>query len=396
MKPSSEPGVILPGEPAPDRVLVLAPTGRDAEMVHARLLAADLPAEICADLDTLLAAISSGVGAAIIAQEALSPHGTEALLVALEAQEPWSDIPVLLLTEAATRRGPPVQMGTALFERTNVTLLERPLRMQFFLSMVRSALRARRRQYQMRDLYRDLERAVQLSDLFVSILGHDLRTPLGAVMLSAETIIRLSPDSRALRPASRILTAVDRMARMIEQLLDYARVRQGHGIPLQPRAAHLGEICRPLVQEIEDAHPQASLVVREAGDLSGVWDPDRLAQVVSNLVGNAVSHGTAGHAVEFDLDGSDPLLVRLRVHNAGRIPADAVSTLFDAFKRTPSPQIARAGKAGLGLGLFIAREIVRAHGGDIEVRTSDEDGTTFEVSLPRRALPGDVSIPGTP
>lgn len=388
--------MILPSEPAPDRVLVLAPTGRDAAMMQDRLLAADLPAEICADLDTLLATISSGAGAAVIAQEALSPRGTEALLAALEAQEPWSDIPVLLLTEAAARKGPRVHRAAALFERTNVTVLERPLPVQFFLGTVRAAVRARRRQYQMRDLYRDLERAIQLSDLFVSILGHDLRTPLGAVMLSAETIIRLAPDSRALRPASRILTVVHRMTRMIEQLLDYARVRQGHGIPMQPRSANLGEICHPIVQEIEDAHPQASLVVRETGELSGVWDPDRLAQVMSNLVGNAVQHGAPGGAVEIELDGSDPILVRLRVHNAGSIPEDVVPTLFEGFKRAAWQASARTGKAGLGLGLFIAREIVRAHGGDVGVRSSDAHGTTFEVTLPRQPMPGDLSISSTP
>ncbi len=384
--------MILPSDPAPDRVLVLAPTGRDAEIMQGRLLAADLPSEICADLDTLLAAISCGAGTAVIAQEALSLRSSEALLAALEAQEPWSDIPVLLLTEAASQKRPRVHLAAAFFERTNVTLLERPLPVQFFLSTVRSAVRARRRQYQMRDLNRDLERAVQLSDLFVSILGHDLRTPLGAVMLSAETIIRLSPDSRALRPASRILTAVDRMTRMIEQLLDYARVRQGHGIPLQPRSTDLGEICRPVVEEIEDAHPQARLVVREAGDLAGSWDPDRLAQVVSNLVGNAVQHGIPGSAIAIELDGADATLVRLRVQNAGSIPENAVPTLFEAFKRAALSAAARTGKAGLGLGLFIAREIVHAHGGTLYVHSSDADGTTFEVTLPRQSLPADISI----
>lgn len=388
--------MILPGDPAPDRVLVLAPTGRDAEIMQGRLLAANLPSELCADLDVLLAAISCGAGAAIIAHEALSARSSEALLAALEAQEPWSDLPVLLLTEAASPKRSRVPLPTALFERTNVTLLERPLPVQFFLSTVRSAVRARRRQYQMRDLNRDLERAVQLSDLFVSILGHDLRTPLGAVMLSAETIIRLSPDSRALRPAGRILTAVDRMTRMIEQLLDFARVRQGHGIPLQPRAADLGEICRPIVQEIEDAHPQARLAVRVVGDLAGIWDPDRLAQVVSNLAGNAVHHGSPGSTVAVELDGAHASLVRLRIHNGGSIPADAMPTLFEAFKRAALNGAARTGKAGLGLGLFIAREIVHAHGGNLGVRSSDADGTTFEVTLPRQSMPGDLTVSITP
>jgi two-component system sensor histidine kinase/response regulator len=382
--------VILPGDPAPDRVLILTPTGQDAEMIRARLLGADLPCEVCSDMDALLAGIASGAGAVMVAQEALSLYDAEALLAALEAQEPWSDIPMLILIEATSKKQPRIHPVVARFERTNVTLLERPLPIQLFLSAVRSAVRARRRQYEMRNLYRDLERAVQLSDLFVSILGHDLRTPLGAIRLSAETIVRLSAESRALRPAGRILRSADRMTRMIEQLLDYARVRQGHGIPLQPGPANLGEICRPVFQEIEDAHPQARLLVQEMGDLSGVWDSDRLAQVVSNLVSNAVQHGIPGGDVAVELDGRDATAVRLRVHNAGSIPADAVATLFEAFKQAPAQQAPGTRKPGLGLGLFIAREIARAHGGDLGVRSSEVDGTTFEVTLPRQAQQGDV------
>ena len=381
--------MVLPSDPAPDRVLVLTPTGRDAEMVQERLLAASLSCDICSDMGALLAGISSGVGAVVIAQEALSRRDVEALLAVLEAQEPWSDVPVLLLLEAA-KKYPRASPAVAHFESTNVTLLERPMPVQLLLSTVRSAVRARRRQYQMRDLYRDLERAVQLSDLFVSILGHDLRTPLGAIRLSAETIVRLSTESRALRPAGRILRSADRMTRMIEQLLDYARVRQGHGIPLQPGPADLGEICCPVFQEIEDAHPQARLLVQEMGDLSGVWDSDRLAQVVSNLVGNAIQHGAPGGDVAVELDGRDATAVRLRVHNSGSIPADAIATLFEAFKQAPAQPAPGTRKPGLGLGLFIAREIARAHGGDLGVRSSDVEGTTFEVTLPRQAGPGDV------
>jgi signal transduction histidine kinase len=382
----------FPSDQAPDRVLVLTPTGRDAEMIRDRLLAAGLSCVVCSDEDALLAGISSG-GAAVIAEEGLSQRGAEALLAALVAQEPWSDIPVLLLLEATKQCPRRAYPAAARFESTNVTMLDRPLPVQLLLSTVRSAVRARRRQYQMRDLYRDLERAIQLSDQFVSILGHDLRTPLAAIRLAAESILRLSTDSRALRPAGRILAAAERMTRMIEQLLDYARMRQGHEIPLRRAPAALGEICRQVLQEIEDAYPQACLLVQERSDLTGVWDSDRLAQVVSNLLGNAVQHGTPGGAIDVDLDGSDVFLVRLRVHNAGSIPADAVATLFEAFKQATAQPAPRTRKLGLGLGLFIAREIARAHGGELVVRSSEAEGTTFEVTLPRSATP---AISGSP
>jgi signal transduction histidine kinase len=368
-------------ERAAERVLVLTPTGRDAEMILARVVADGTPCEVCADLPALLAGMSEGAAAVVIAQEALPLSSAERLLAVLEAQEPWSDVPVLLLSEATPNHRPPAV--THFFDRANVTLLQRPLGIDLFLSSVRSALRARRRQYEMRDLYRELERAVQLSDMFVSILGHDLRTPLGAIKLSAEVIVRLSLDARALSAAGRILNSADRMTRMIEQLLDLARLRQGQGIPLQPRDVNLGELACQAVQELEVANPDASLRVREGGDLAGVWDPDRLAQVVSNLAGNAVQHGAKGEPVTIELDGNETSTVRLRVHNLGGVRPEATSTLFEPF-RTAGTAAPGSGGTGLGLGLFIARVIARAHGGEITMR-SEDDGTTFEVTLPREA-----------
>lgn len=369
-------------EAAAERVLILTPTGRDAKMICERLVADGLRCEVCADLQTLLASVSSGAGAAVIAHEALSPAGAVSLLATLEAQEPWSDLPVLLLSDPKARRR--LRVIPAVLEHANITILQRPLSIRLFLSSVRSAVRARRRQYQMRDLYRDLERAVQLSDMFVSILGHDLRTPLGAIKLSAETIVRLSPDARALRPAGRILTSAERMTRMIEQLLDFARVRQGSGIPLKLGRVHLGELCRHAIQELEDANPQASIQLEQVGDVSGVWDADRLAQVVSNLVGNAVEHGTKGKPITVALDGSESLAVRLSVSNFGAVAPEQLPTIFEAFKRAAAPTTPGSGRTGLGLGLFIAREIARAHGGEMVVQATAEL-TSFEVTLPRQA-----------
>ncbi len=379
-------------EPASERVLVLTPVGRDAEMIRGQVVTDETTCEICRDLDSLLSGICSGAGVAIVAQEALLDRGAEALLTALEAQEPWSDIPVLLLAEPKTsKRTDRIGARLDLLERTNVTLLQRPLGIRFFSSSVRSALRARRRQYQMRNLNRELERALQLSDLFVSILGHDLRGPLAAIQMAAEVIVRVSPDTRALRPAGRILTSADRMTRMITQLLDFARARQGQGIPLHLEPMHLGALCQQAKQEVEDANPEASLEFRGIGDLSGVWDADRLGQVVTNLVANAVEHGAKTGPVEIEADGADASTVRLRVENPGTIPAEVLPTLFEAFKEAAARKAGEK-KAGLGLGLFIAREIVGAHGGEIRAHSS-EGRTVFEVTLPREARPVE---PGSP
>lgn len=372
-----------PREASPDRVLVLTPTGRDAAMIEERLVGAGLRCQICEDPAALVAAVREDVGAALIAQEALSARDAERLLAALDAQEPWSDVPVLLLTLAHSKRGPHTHPSVGLLGRANVMLLQRPMPLHLLLSAVRSAVRARRRQYQMRDLVRELSRAVELSDLFVAILGHDLRTPLGAIRMSAELIVRSPEDVRALRPAGRIVASADRMTRMIEQLLDFARVRRGAGLGLEVVATDLDDLVRPVLQELGDAHPEARIDVTPSGDLGGRWDPDRLAQVVSNLVGNAIQHGTPGETITLELDGASRANVRLRVGNRGAIAEAAQATLFDPFKRATS---ATARAKGLGLGLFIAREIVRAHGGDLTVHVSD-GRTTFEATLPREAQP---------
>lgn len=343
-----------PSDAPADRVLVLTPIGRDGEMVCQRLHAEGYACEICPDVESLLAGLAEA-SVAVVAQEALNQAGGEALLAALDAQEPWSDVPILLLTFALSKRAPHAHAVVALFEHANVMLLQRPLQIRLFLSAIQSAVRARRRQYEMRDLHRELARAVQLGDMFVSILGHDLRTPLSAIKMSAETIVRGSQDPRALRPAGRIMASADRIARMIEQLLDFARARQHGGMVLELKPANLAEIARQIVQELEDSNPSTTIQFIELGDLSGTWDADRLARVVSNLAGNAVKHGTQGKSITVELDGTDRAIVRLRVSNAGAIAAASIPTLFDPFKRTAP---AKTGEKGLGLGLFIAREIV--------------------------------------
>jgi signal transduction histidine kinase len=380
-----------PSDAPADRVLVLTPIGRDGEMVCQRLQAEGYACEICPDVVSLLAGLAEA-SVAIVAQEALNQAGGEALLAALDAQEPWSDVPILLLTFALSKRAPHANAVVALFERANVMLLQRPLQLSLFLSAIHAAVRARRRQFEMRDLHRELARAIQLGDMFVSILGHDLRTPLGAITMSAETIVRGSQDARALRPAGRIMASAERIARMIEQLLDFARARRQGGMVLELKPANLVEIARQTVQELEDSNPSATIQLVESGDASGTWDPDRLARVVSNLAGNAVKHGIQGESVTVELDGTDRAVVRLRVSNPGTIPAASVPTLFEPFKRTAP---AKTGERGLGLGLFIAREIVQAHGGDIAVRTPDGEATVFEVTLPREMTTA-KSEPGSP
>jgi signal transduction histidine kinase len=180
-----------------------------------------------------------------------------------------------------------------------------------------------------------------------------------------------------LKPASVIARSADRMERIIADLLDFARGRFGQGIPISPQAASMEAICRRVVDELALANPARELRMSVEGDTSGIWDPARIAQVVSNLVGNAITHGVG--PVEVALRG-DRESVRLTVCNQGTpIAPEALPQLFQPF-------FARASRGhgnGLGLGLFIASEIVKAHKGRISVTSSHAEGTIFTVELPK-------------
>src|SRR4029078_3076452 len=152
----------------------------------------------------------------------------------------------------------------------------------------------------------ELTRTLQYNEMFAGILGHDLRNPLNAILAAAQLLERRTSVPALATPLERILTSDDRMARMIEQLLDFTRVRVGRGLELQCAAVALAEICAHTVEELRTANPAAQIEVHAHGDLRGHWDSDRIAQVVSNLVGNAIEHGEPGAPVGVTPAGADP------------------------------------------------------------------------------------------
>ncbi|HVY38998.1 MAG TPA: GAF domain-containing sensor histidine kinase [Polyangia bacterium] len=226
----------------------------------------------------------------------------------------------------------------------------------------------------------ELRQTVHFNETFTAILGHDLRNPLAAIVTSARLAMDRDSSEKLHKPLARILSSGNRMSRMIDQLLDFTRVRLGGGIAVDPVDVDLAAVVRQVMDELDEANPEWSLRLACHGDTSGRWDPDRLSQVFSNLVANAVRHGRPEHGVGVTLDGRGERAVRVTVHNMGAIPADRLPKLFEP--------LAGGGRApdnsqGLGLGLFITRELVCAHGGSIEVCSDDEAGTTFTVTLPR-------------
>ena len=230
-------------------------------------------------------------------------------------------------------------------------------------------------------------RVDQSRDLFLAILGHDLRNPLNSIAVSAEMLPNLDrPDPESLGIASQIATNAQVMARMIGDLLDYTRTRLGAGMPVTPAPMDLGALGRDLFDEFRTAHRDREFRFAATGDLRGAWDADRLRQAISNLLGNAVQHGAADAPVELDLVGGDASEVVVHVRNGGRaIPPGELSKIFDPLVRGAGADNPRGNRPGsIGLGLYIAREIARSHGGGIDVTSTRETGTAFTVHLPRR------------
>ncbi len=220
--------------------------------------------------------------------------------------------------------------------------------------------------------------------LFLGVFGHDLRTPLGAVMMSAEVILRdpaLSPQSTV--AAVRMKNAAQRMSRMIEDLIDFTRTRLGTRLPTRPERTDLFAIVQQTVEEQRAAHPTRDIILEPHAPLWGVWDGGRLGQLVSNLLGNAIQYGDPARPVKVGMCQQEAQ-AELHVHNEGApIPEEARARIFEPLARFSRQETETLGhRASIGLGLYISREIVRAHGGVIEFESSQGRGTTFTVRLP--------------
>jgi signal transduction histidine kinase len=224
-------------------------------------------------------------------------------------------------------------------------------------------------------------------DLFLAVLGHDLRNPLSTIKMGSALLLRSSAiTARDYNSAVTISRSADRMGQMVHDLLDFTRTRLGARLPISAERCDLSTICDRIAEEMRTAHPDRSISVECDGDCAGQWDPSRIEQLVSNLVGNAVQHGYRGTAVAIILEGSQTETVTVGVLNHGpAVPESQRRSIFDPLTRGVDPEVQADAdhRTSLGLGLYIAREIASAHGGTIDVTSSEIEGTMFRVVLPR-------------
>jgi signal transduction histidine kinase len=225
----------------------------------------------------------------------------------------------------------------------------------------------------------------QAQDMFLGVLGHDLRTPLGAIIMSAQLLMQnTSADSKYIKAASLIYSSGKQMRKLVNDLLDFTRTRLGQPMPVSLTQTNLAEVAEQAVAQARAFHPDYAISFDAAGDLNGQWDSARIEQVFSNLIGNAIQHGSGIEPVVVRLDGQAQEALAT-IHNGGNpIPENEIAHVFEPLRRSLNTSGKNPCDAGLGLGLYIAEQIVQAHHGTITVESCMEKGTTLTIRLPRQ------------
>ena len=286
-----------------------------------------------------------------------------------------SHVPIIFLTATAqdasrTFRG---------YEAGAVDFLYKPFDPRILQSKVDVFVQLEQQKRQLAAQLVTTRQMLEANEMLMAVLSHDLRTPLGAVLASAEYLMRTAADEQSATVAARVKNSSLRMARMVDQLLNLARL-QGGRLPLQPRSIELATLCRSVIDEFASQKSGRHIVFDSHGNTAGAWDADLVWQAVSNLISNALHHGAPGGDIGVEVDGDAVESVRLKVSNQGTIPAEVFPHLFKAFG--PNNGGARS-REGLGLGLHIVQEIARMHGGQVCVESSEPAGTAFTIELPR-------------
>jgi signal transduction histidine kinase len=283
-------------------------------------------------------------------------------------------VPIIFLTATAQDTGRTFRG----YEAGAVDFLYKPFDARILNSKVDVFIQIDRQKQQLATQLATVQQLLDANEMLMAVLGHDLRTPLSAVIASSEYLSRFVKDENVASIGVRIKNSGMRMVRMVDQLLNLARLRGGR-VTLQPRSVELISLARNIVEEYEARVGKGRIFIFREGDTVLQGDGDLLSQVFSNLIGNALQHGRGDSAIQVRLDGRGDNVV-VSVQNAGEIPPEVLPSIFAPY-RSGRPQHE---SGGLGLGLYITREIAQMHGGDVKVRSTPELGTVFDVTLPRQ------------
>jgi signal transduction histidine kinase len=387
------------------RVLLLAPTGRDAELSQKILAEAGLTCDACFSVASICDQIDLGAGAVILTEEALTVQSLQQVQATIARQPAWSDLPIIVLTRGGANSAVSVY---AMEQLGNAVLLDRPMHVGTLVSAIRMALRARMRQYQIREhmlehsraaeererllsaeqqARAEAEAALRTRDEFLSIAAHELKTPLTSMLGNVELIERRARresslserDARAIHVASQ---QGRRLKQMIDGLLDLSRLELGQ-LSIESQPLDLGKLAQRVVEEVQPSLTRHNIVCQapeRAVIIAG--DEVRLEQVLQNLLQNAIRYSPNGGPIEVivDIEGDPPqACLHVRDHGIGIAP-DALARLFERFYRVPDASIEHI--HGVGIGLYVVKEIVTMHGGAVKVASEAGVGSTFTICLP--------------
>ena len=370
----------------------MAPRGRDAALARGALEQSGLAAALCADLDALCAALAGGAGALLIAEEALTASGVAQLVEALANEPSWSELPVVVLLAATDRRAARPQILRHLEPLRNVTLLDRPVRIAALVSTMRAALRARRRQYEIRDLMAQLRQALRTRDEFVAAVSHELRTPLNVILGWTATLQRRQPDPAQVAAAVQVIDRNGRVLwQLVEDLLDVARIASGR-FQLRMERVDVAAIARASVETLlptADAK-RIELTCVTAGDIPDVaGDEVRLQQVIWNLLWNALKFTPPGGLVSLTVSPCDAGVEIAIADNGAGIDRDVLPHIFEPFRQGVPGGLDP--HRGLGLGLAIVKHLIEMHGGSITATSEGAGrGARFRITLPAHAPESDA------
>jgi len=371
-----------------ERVLVLAPTRRDGTVTRDLLGHAGLRADVCMDLPSLVEQLEQGLGVLMLTDVALGDPQMAELIAALQQQPPWSDVPVVLLTQDRDRS--PAAMRS-LAQLSNVTLLERPTSTRTMISSVLAALRARRRQYEIRDHLKvrqaaeqALRDADQRKDEFLATLAHELRNPLAPLRTGLQLMARESSG----RPTfdqlhSMMERQIGLLVKLIDELLDISRISTGK-LVLQSETVDMRDVVQAAIEGSQPAIDAGRHELRVARGDEPLWvrgDPQRLAQIISNLLNNAAKYTPRGGLIRIEAGCEDGDIVVHVIDNGAGIPPHMLDSVFAMF--TQVNRTLEHAQGGLGIGLSLVRRLTELHGGSVRASSDGADrGSTFTIRIP--------------
>lgn len=369
------------------RVLLVAPTRRDADITQRALTQSGLEVYVCRSVERLLAETRRGAAALLLTDEFIESASPAQLSVLAEHQPEWSDLPFIVLA----RSGPPSPAVSWLQTHTSVTLLERMVQIRTLVSAVWAAVRARSRQYQVRDLLNaerqarlEADRANEAKDRFVAVLSHELRTPLTPVVFALASLQQeIPPDSNLQAPLDMIRRNVALETKLIDDLLDLSRIVQGK-LQLQQGMVNLHDKLRDTLAMVDSDARAKRVTVNTAftADAYQVFaDPARIQQVFWNLVKNAIKFTNPGGAIAVSTWNEADAFMLACVDDGIGITGDVLPLIFEPFQQG-SEEITRH-YGGLGLGLALCRSLIEAHGGSMKAHSDGAGkGATFTLRLP--------------